>query len=532
MPLSDASTGQTPEGLGSSWRGREGPLVLALILSSAVIRLVLGAAVGLSVDESYAVVMSRRLALSYYDHPPFLFWIPGLAARIAGTENQFAVRLPFLVLFMGTTWLTFRLGAFLFGERAGLWSAVALNLALFFTLPVAGWVLPDGPLLFWSAAAALCLAHATLEGAGAPAPAGLSPHSRTTLYWAGFGLFSGLGLLSKYHAAFVLAGAGLFLVTSKEQRRWLRRPEPYLAATLAILVFLPVIVWNATHGWASIRFQGGRAVPLDAPQDMPLLGSIAGQAGWILPWIWIPLLVVMVDALRRGPRAAHRWQPLCLGIGPVAFFNLVAAFGRRGLPHWEAPGYFMLLPLLGAWIVERLDEGGPWVRRWLAGSVAGLGVALLLVVSQVRSGWISQAAPWLLTRGDPTDDLIPWQPVARQIRAWGYPRRGVVVAGAIWADAAKLAYALGPGIPVTSVGGDPRGFEFVRSQASIVGHDVLLVARRRSGEMEPMLGYAPYFARLTPLGTIPLEREGHEAVLVSVYLGEKFLRPLPPKRMR
>jgi 4-amino-4-deoxy-L-arabinose transferase-like glycosyltransferase len=520
MPLTDSSD-DTPAGeVRGPWRRREGRLVLALILASAAIRLVLGALVGLSVDESYAVVMSRRLALSYYDHPPLLFWIPGLAARLAGTESQLAVRLPFVLMFMGTTWLTFRLGAFLFDERAGLWAAVALNLALFFTFPVAGWVLPDGPLLLWSAAAGLCLARATLGGEG-----------RAALYWAGFGLFSGLGLLSKYHAAFLLAGAGLFLLTSKEHRGWLRRPEPYLAAILAVAVFLPVVVWNARHGWASIRFQGGRAVPLDARQDAPLLGSIAGQAAWMLPWIWVPLLVVMADALRRGPRAPRRWLLFCLGVGPVAFFTLVAAAGRRGLPHWEAPGYFMLLPLLGAWISEKLD-GGPWVRRWLVGSVAGLGVALALVVSEVRTGWISRAAPGLLARGDPTDDLIPWTPVAQQLQTWGYPRRGVVIAGAIWADAAKLAYALGPDVPVASVGGDPRGFEFVRSQESVVGHDVLLVARRRSGEMEPMLVYAAYFERITPLGTIALERQGHEAVLVSAYLGERFLRPLPRKQIR
>jgi 4-amino-4-deoxy-L-arabinose transferase-like glycosyltransferase len=514
-------------------RSREGRWVTVLILGSAVLRLALGALVGPSVDESYAVVMSRRLALSYYDHPPLLFWIPGLAARLAGTESQFAVRLPFVLMFMATTWLTFRLGARLFHERAGLWAAVALNLILFFTYPVAGWVLPDGPLLLCSAAAALCLANVTTGTApGARPEAGGPRIGRTTLAWMGFGLSTGLGLLSKYHALFVLAGAGLFLLTSKEHRAWLKRPEPYLAAVLALVVFLPVLVWNATHEWASIRFQGGRAVPLDAEQDAPFLGAIAGQAAWMLPWVWIPLLVVLVEALRRGPREPRRWLPLCLGVGPIAFFTLITLFGRRGLPHWQAPGYFMLLPLLGAWIAERLDRGSRWMRAWLWASTLGLGLVLLLLVTQVWSGWIARASPGILARGDPTDDLIQWRPVARQLRAWGYPKRGVVTAGATWADAAKLAYALGPRVPVASVGGDPRGFEFVRSQSSVVDHDVLLVARRRSGEMEPMLIYAPHFARLTPLGTIPLGRHGNEAILVSVYLGERLLAVPPPKPTR
>lgn len=535
MNLPPHPDARTHSGAPGAARGREARLVAILILGSAALRLWLGTLVGLSVDESYAVVMSRRVALSYYDHPPFLFWIPGLAARLAGTEGQFAVRLPFILMFMGTTWLIFRLGARLFHERAGLWAAVGLNLVLFFTFPVAGWVLPDGPLLFWSAAAALCFAVATISEdlpSRAPGEEDARGARRAGLAWVGFGLFTGLALLSKYHAAFLLAGAGLFLLTSREHRSWLARPQPYLALVLALAVFSPVLIWNATHDWASIRFQGGRAVPLEAEQDTPLLGAIAGQAAWMLPWIWIPLLVVMFEALRRGPREPRRWLPFCLGVGPVAFFTLVAAFGRRGLPHWQAPGYFMLLPLLGVWIADHLDRGSRWIRGWLWASALGLPLVLVLIATEVWSGWIARAAPALVSRGDPTDDLVQWQPVARQLRAWGYPREGVVTAGATWADAAKLAYALGPKVPVTSVGGDARGFEFVRSQRSVIGRDVLLVARRRSGEMEPMLVYAPYFARLTPLGTIPVDRHGHEAILVSAYLGERLLEVPPPKAVR
>ena len=504
----------------------------ALILAGVALHGVLASLTGLSVDESYAVVMGRHLRLSYYDHPPLLFWIPGLAARLYGSEASLVVRLPFILMFVATTWLVYRMGARLFGERAGLWAALVLNLTLFFTLNVACWILPDGPLLLWSAAAALCLAHATHAthdsalgpALGATPPRELAAKAR---WWLGFGLCSGLALLSKYHGAFLLAGAALFLLTSAPQRPWLRRPQPYLAATLTAVVFLPVLIWNAGHGWASLRFQGGRAVPIEGQGGTPLLGAVAGQAAWMLPWVWLPLLWVLVTALRRGPRDSPRWLQLCLAIGPIAFFTLVAAVGRRGLPHWEAPGYFMLLPLLGTAVAGRLERGDRWTRRWLWGCVAGLAAVLLVIVAQVRSGWATGVVPGLLRLGDPTDDLVQWQPVAAQLREWGYPRSGVDIAGATWADAAKLAYALGPDVLVTSVGEDPRGFEYVQPQSSLVGHDVLVVARRRPGP-EPMVAYAPFFARITALGTIPLLRAGHEQIAVSVYLGQRLLRPVPP----
>lgn len=503
---------------GATW------LVAGLILGSALVRLWLDARIGPSVDESYAVVMARRLALSYYDHPPFLFWIPGLAARLAGSEAPLVVRLPFVVMFMATTWLLYRLGALLFDERAGLWSAVVLNLALFFTFSSAAWVLPDGPLLLSSVAAALCLARAALHPPPDP--------GRAVLWWVGFGICAGLGLLSKYHAAFLLAGMAIFLVTSARHRHHLRRPEPYLAVAIALLVFLPVIVWNAQNEWASIRFQGSRAVPLPGEQDTPLLDSILGQATWILPWIWIPLLGVLAVALRRGPRDPARWLLVCLGAGPVLFFTLVAALGRRGLPHWQAPGYFMLLPLLGASVAARLERRDPWVRPWLWLSAGGLACVLLVLVTHVSTGWIARVAPSALERGDPTDDLLQWRPVVRQLRRWGYPRPGVAMVAATWADAAKLAYALGPGTPVGSVGPDPRGFEYVESQASLVGQTLLLVARRRAGTVEPMVLYGPYFDRITPLGSVAITRQGQEGVTVSAYLAEHLLRPFPPARRR
>jgi 4-amino-4-deoxy-L-arabinose transferase-like glycosyltransferase len=489
--------------------------VLWLVLGGAAIRLLLSPLIGLSVDESYAVVMARRLALSYFDHPPLLFWIPGLVERLTGSEWGPLVRLPFVLLFAGTTWLVYRIGAVLFSEEAGLWAAVVLNLILFFTLNAGSWILPDGPLLFFEACAVVALLPALFGEGG-------------TGSFVLFGLFAGLALLSKYHAVFLLGGVGLFLLSSRPHRRLLLRSGPTAALVTALLCFLPVLVWNALHGWASFRFQGGRAAPLEPENDTPFWGSVAGQAAWMLPWIFVPLLGVLLSALRGGPEKTRRWLLACLGAPPIVFFTAVTLFGRRGLPHWQAPGYFMLTPLLGEAVAARIARRDPWVRRWLWGSALGLTLVLALVASQVQTGWITRAAPALLVRGDPTIDLLYWRPVAQQIHRWGYPRKGVVVAGATWADAAKVGYALGPRVKVTSVGGDPRGFEFVTSQESLVGRDVLLVASRRAGYMEPMIAYAPYFSHITALGTVPILRSGTEEIAVSVYLCERLLLPPPP----
>src|ERR1035437_5696207 len=110
-------------------------------------------------------------------------------------------------------------------------------------------------------------------------------------------------------------------------------------------MFPPVIAWNREHGWTSFVFPGGRAAGRDGLHFGTMFASIAGQAAYGWPWIWVPLVVVLWAAVRSGPRDAARWFFVCLGIGPIAAFTLVALRGEAGLPHWQAPGYLKLFPI-------------------------------------------------------------------------------------------------------------------------------------------------------------------------------------------
>jgi len=267
----------------------------------------------------------------------------------------------------------------------------------------------------------------------------------------------------------------------------------------------------------------------------PFLDTLGGQATWILPWIWIPLIVVFFRAIRDGTRDHRRWLLVCLGAGPVVVFTLLTALGSRGLPHWEAPGYFILLPLLGASVAQRLE--GRDARRtivWLTGCVAGFLLVVVGLIAHLRTGWISRVVPGVMSRGDPTDDLLDWGPVAAQLRAWDLPAPGTIVATARWDDAAKLAYAMRPPFGaattvVTCVGEDARGFAYLESPEASLGKDVVLLVRRRPGA-EPMRAYAPFFASLRALGSVALRRGSAEGVVVSAYLGKGLKGRLPPLR--
>src|SRR5271170_1683774 len=208
--------------------------VAVLIFAAFLARLLFASALGLGIDESYMVAVGRKLQLSYFDHPPIAWWMAWAAAHLTGSESPIVVRLPFIALFAVTTFLMYRLTSALFSPEAGLWAAVVLNMAPLFGISTSSWVLPDGPLLAALLGAAVCLVVA-LRSARRPAWG----------WWLGTGMCAGLALCSKYSAVLTMIGACGFLLTEPIGRRWLTRPQPYVAGLIAFVIFLPALIWNA-----------------------------------------------------------------------------------------------------------------------------------------------------------------------------------------------------------------------------------------------------------------------------------------------
>jgi len=223
---------------------------LALIVAFALARVALAYALGFGVDEVYTIAISRRLSLSYFDHPPLHQWLAHFGALLLGEGPS--LRLPFIALFAGTGWLMFVLTRRLFGGRAGVLAVFALNASPFFFVSAGGWIVPDGPLLFALAAAAIVFARLFFDE---PAP-----RSALRLWLAG-GFWLGMAGLSKYNAVFAPAGLVTFMVLSPRLRQWFAHPTPYLAALLCLVMISPVIIWNADNHWISFAFQGARGAP-------------------------------------------------------------------------------------------------------------------------------------------------------------------------------------------------------------------------------------------------------------------------------
>ncbi len=226
-------------------------LVIWTIIIGTLVRLATAALYGFGNGEGYYLATARHFALSYFDQPPLSLWIAWATMNLTGSEAELVMRLPFILMFAGSTWLMYRFGAVLFGEKAGAFAAFLLNVSPVFAGMAGVWMQPDGPLMLFLLATMLFVAKLAL------AP----EKGRQLGLWAGVGICLGLAMLAKYHAALIVVGVIIFAATSKAHRRWFAEPGPYIAAAIALVLFLPVIIWNARERLGVVRVSRVGASP-------------------------------------------------------------------------------------------------------------------------------------------------------------------------------------------------------------------------------------------------------------------------------
>ncbi len=340
------------------------------VLCLLVLRLVYLNFVELLPEEAYYWDYTEHPALSYLDHPPMVAWLIKIGTLVFG-HTAFGVRIGSVLCGGVATAFCFLLTQKLFDRTTALVAALLLQtLPIFF---VTGFVMtPDAPLVACWAAALWFLHRALVEG--------------KTSAFLGVGVSFGLGLLSKYTMALLAFGALIFVLTDKRARRWLWHPAPWLAVLLALILFSPVIVWNARNDWASFAFQSSRRIAA-APHFSVhfLLGSILAL---LAPTGFLAATVALVGKGNTEARSAT-FLKMC-ALVPLAVFVIFSLRHRPQL-NWTGPLWLAVVPLLAAGITRFQRLSATWLERfvhtaWLPTfGILGLGFAAML--HQLAFGW-------------------------------------------------------------------------------------------------------------------------------------------------
>jgi 4-amino-4-deoxy-L-arabinose transferase-like glycosyltransferase len=316
---------------------------------------------GWHIDELYFVASSRHLDWGYVDYPP----ITPLLARLDQTlfpDSLIALRaLPAAAgaaIVILSALIARELGA---GPRGQVFAALMALLSplllganlLFHTVTFDE--------LFW-AVAILVFVRILRQG---------NPR-----LWLLLGVVIGVGLESKFTIA-ALPFVMLIALLLTRQRQLLASTWPWAGAAIALAIFAPNLLWQATHGWISVQYTLSHRGHTDGPvaywlQQLFLFGIL-----FILP------CVAGLIALRRDPR----WAPLPLLVAGVE----IAFFVAGGKSYYAGPVYPLAYAAGAIWLDARLrlrvTTGISWAAAaalWLL--LLPLELPVLPVQAMVSSG--------------------------------------------------------------------------------------------------------------------------------------------------
>jgi 4-amino-4-deoxy-L-arabinose transferase-like glycosyltransferase len=483
------------------------------ILALVALRLVAAAWTPLTFDEAYYWMWSKHLAFGYYDHPPAVAVVIRLGTMIAG-DTELGVRLVSILLALPMSWAVYRSASILFGgQRVAATATILLNVTLMAAVGTLI-VTPDAPLLVTASFVLFFLAKLLETGRGA--------------WWLAVGAAVGTALLSKYTALFFGPAILIWLVAVPKLRRWLLSPWLYLGGVVALLVFSPVILWNADHHWVSFIKQIGRARIEDFRPTF-IAELIPTQVAFATPLVFILGAMGLYALLSRNAGASAARVLISATFWTIVAYFIWHSLHARVEANWFAPVYpaFAIAAAVAANLTQwelRQQRVVDFCLRW-ASPVGILMFALLIV--QANTGALTGY------RRDATVRSVGvgWRELAGGIEAVRLRVGAACVLAPDYGTTSWLAFYLPKGACVVQPTQRIRWVNMPEPDAALLSGKLLYVDEARPGGR-------PYlkddFARVERVGELPRKRgpltiESYALDLLEGPKGSVLDRSPPPE---
>ena len=332
----------TPADATRSARG----IALALATCKLVLHLAALRPYGYFRDELYYLACADHLALGYVDHPPLSIVVLRAWRAVFG-DGVAAIRLVPALAGAALIYVTGRLVVTAGG------GALASLLACAAVLGAPAYLAVDHVYsmnaldhLAWALGALLLLRVLDRP---------------STARWAGLGAAIGLGLENKLSMLWFAAGVAAAVLASTRGRSALRTRGPYVAAAVALLLFLPHVAWQVAHGWPTAEFAHNAMTHKYAELSRgAFLTESTMQVG---PATLVLTVAGVVGAVARSTRDAVR--PLVI----VFLVALAIIGGSKGAKSEYLLAAYPLVFAAGGVAVERFVASRPrWAR---GGATAG-----------------------------------------------------------------------------------------------------------------------------------------------------------------
>ena len=201
-------------------------------------------------------------------------------------------------------------------------------------------------------------------------------NSRDMRWWLAIGVVAGLGLLTRYTIGVLLVGlsAGV-LITGKWH--WFSQRWPWMGVSLALLLWLPNLIWQLEHGFVSLEFLSAihaRDVAIGRARGYLPEQLFVSTNPLTMP-IWILGLWFYLFSRDGKPHRLLGW------LFVVPFVLLLVTQGRS---YYLGPAYPVLIAA-GSVVVERWLAARGEVLRRLSQTVVAVGLALAWTVGGALS---------------------------------------------------------------------------------------------------------------------------------------------------
>ncbi|HEY3329326.1 MAG TPA: glycosyltransferase family 39 protein [Capsulimonadaceae bacterium] len=387
-----------------TWRtARSCDITAAIILLlCAAFRLWYGAAHELVSDEAYYWQWSRHLDYGYYDNTPLLAYVIHFFVQLFG-DTELGVRAGAVSCVLGMSAFVYLIARRLFSPQIGLISVAILNI-----VPLAAdasfLMTCDPPqLLLWAMTVYVVKVAIDSEGACA------------TRLWLIGGVLAGLTIMAKLNGLIILPAVFLYLLLSPQSRHWLKRPEPYIAAVIAIAILTPFLYWNHIHENAYWQHghqmsQRGRDKP-----NFPIRGFgdfLGAQAILISPLFYLTYLRLMPKWRDTASgEKGDAWLYLWCCSAPVTFITACVSLHNKVEGNWAVAAYVTGIIMIAVAMAHSWKRMG--MRVWHI-----TGIVLSLTISTAAF-----IMPWLIgtlhvkadAKIDRSTEMVGWKSMASRV---------------------------------------------------------------------------------------------------------------------
>ena len=278
-------------------------------------------------DEAYYAMYARYLDWGYIDHGPVVAFLIKLFTLTS--ETAFTVRLGALICSIILLFALYYFGKIYFNKKTGIAFSLFLSSnVLFHTNSTV--ITPDVPLNFFLTLSVMAYF--------------IAYHVNKKFIYLG-AIFLGLAMLSKITALFTAIGIALYPILIPEKRYWLKEKSYYLSFILAVIIFMPFIIWNFQNDFAFIKYQG---------EHVTAGGNFSDFLG-----LWLPLIIIVgpifyyfsiVSPFRNIINWTNASEPLkyfsIITVFPLCYFLIHSLLSRFEL-NWTAPVFIGGIFLIG-----------------------------------------------------------------------------------------------------------------------------------------------------------------------------------------